>query len=348
MDFFVWAWTLILGRAQSVFNAGSPYGPAALGGALFFTALFYIEVRRKRGNKISISGFFKSVFPSRILSHPSSRLDLRLWALNTLVFASAYGMLAIGGVLWRDATLAGLTHTFGPRGASDWPLWTILTIATVLELLAYEFGYWISHYLFHTVPALWEFHKVHHSAEVLTTLTEMRTHPVEIIAFMNVIGLCTGIVFGAMTYAFGPGVHPFTLLNANAALMLFILTIGHLRHSHMWIAFTGLAGKLFQSPAHHQIHHSDQPRHFNKNLGFALAVWDWLFGTLYVPEKYERITFGVGAVHVQFDTVLKSFVLPFSSSANHLVKWACDLKARLRKGGRAIPQPAPSARTLEG
>src|ERR1039458_8498353 len=45
--------------------------------------------------------------------------------------------------------------------------------------------------LFHAIPALWEFHKVHHSAEVLTPLTEMRTHPVEIIAFMNIIGLFT-------------------------------------------------------------------------------------------------------------------------------------------------------------
>ena len=33
MDSFAWAWTLILGRAQSVFNAGSPYGLPALGGA---------------------------------------------------------------------------------------------------------------------------------------------------------------------------------------------------------------------------------------------------------------------------------------------------------------------------
>jgi sterol desaturase/sphingolipid hydroxylase (fatty acid hydroxylase superfamily) len=348
MDSFAWAWTLILGRAQSVFNAGSPYGLPALGGALLFTVLFYIEVRRKRGNRISVGGFIKSVFPSRILLHPSSRLDLRLWTLNTLVFASAYGMLAIGGLLWRDAIVAGLTHAFGPRGASDWPIWAILSLATLLELLAYEFGYWISHYLFHAIPALWEFHKVHHSAEVLTTLTEMRTHPVEIIAFMNVIGFCTGIVFGAMTYSFGPGAHAFTLLNANAALMLFILTIGHLRHSHMWIAFTGLAGRLFQSPAHHQIHHSDQPRHFNKNLGFALAVWDWLFGTLYVPEKYERITFGVGAVHVRFDTVRSSFLLPFSSCANHLVKWAGGLKSRPRKRGPTLARPAPSARTLEG
>jgi sterol desaturase/sphingolipid hydroxylase (fatty acid hydroxylase superfamily) len=189
---------------------------------------------------------------------------------------------------------------------------------------------------------------VHHSAEVLTTLTEMRTHPVEIIFFMNVIGLCTGIVFGAMTYLFGPGIHPFTLLNANVALMFFIVTIGHLRHSHMWIAFTGLAGRLLQSPAHHQIHHSDQPRHFNKNLGFALAVWDWLFGTLYVPEQYEKITFGVGAEHVHFDTLLKSFLLPFSHSANHLVRWAGSLKVRARKSAPGIAPRAPNARTSEG
>ena len=146
----------------------------------------------------------------------------------------------------------------------------------------------------------------------------MRQHPIEIIAFSNVIALLTGSVFGIMTYAFGHGVQPYTLLNANIVLMAFLLTIGHLRHSHMWIPFKGLAGRLFQSPAHHQIHHSNQPRHFNKNLGFALAIWDWLFGTLYVPEKYERITFGVGAEHVDFNTVLKSFALPFVRSGEHL------------------------------
>ena len=348
MDFLLWAWTMIQDRLQSVFSATSVYGPFALGGALTFTVLFYVGARRGRGRRMSVAGFFKSIFPKRIVWHPSSRLDVRLWIVNTVVFASAYGMLAIGNLLWRDATVGAMGWAFGLHAPTVLPLWAILTIATVLELLAYEFGYWVSHYLFHAIPALWEFHKVHHSAEVLTTLTEMRTHPVEIIAFMNVIGLCTGSVFGALTYLFGPGVHPFTLLNANVALMLFIVTIGHLRHSHMWIAFTGLAGRILQSPAHHQIHHSDQPRHFNKNLGFALAVWDWLFGTLYVPEKYEKITFGVGAEHVRFDTVLRSFVLPFSYSANHLVNWANGLKARAQKGGPAIAPPAPNARTSEG
>jgi sterol desaturase/sphingolipid hydroxylase (fatty acid hydroxylase superfamily) len=151
-----------------------------------------------------------------------------------------------------------------------------------------------------------------------------------------------------MTYLFGPGIRPFTLLNANLVLMLFIVTIGHLRHSHMWIAFTGVAGRIFQSPAHHQIHHSDQPRHFNKNLGFALAVWDWLFGTLYVPEKFEKITFGIGAEHIQFDTLLKTFVTPFSRSANHLATWAGGLKVRAHKGRPGIAPAAPNARTSEG
>ena len=344
MDLIAWAWILVQDRLHSVFGVNSPYGPIALGGALIFAILFYLDARGKRRRRISVAGFIRSIFPARVIWHRSSRLDMRLWLANTVVFASTYGLLVVGGLLWRNATIAGLTSLFGAAGDSGWPTWAILALATIAELLAYEFGYWISHYAFHAVPALWEFHKVHHSAEVLTTLTEMRTHPVEIIAFMNVIGFFTGIAFGVLTYVFGPGVHPLTLMNANAVLMLFIVTIGHLRHSHMWIAFRGLAGRLLQSPAHHQIHHSDQPRHFNKNLGFALAVWDWAFGTLYVPEQYEKITFGVGAEHVRFDTVLKTFALPFRASADHIAAATGRMKARWRKGeAPRAPEASPTA-----
>jgi sterol desaturase/sphingolipid hydroxylase (fatty acid hydroxylase superfamily) len=346
MDFLAWTLAVVVGHLQAVFNADSPYGPIALGGALVFAALFYVDARRKRRRRVSVAGFIRSIFPRRVIWHPSSRLDLRLWIANTLVFASAYAMLAIGGFLWRDATVKALEFGLGVHAAAQWPVWAVLALTTVLELLAYEFGYWFAHYLFHIFPALWEFHKVHHSAEVLTPLTEMRTHPVEIIAFMNVIGFCTGLVFGVMTYAFGPGVRPFTLLNANAALMLFIVTIGHLRHSQMWIPFTGIAGRLLQSPAHHQIHHSDQPRHFNKNLGFALAFWDWVFGTLYIPERHEKITFGVGAAHGEFDTLLRTFARPFVASAGHVMRAAEALRARARPVARATP--ASKARASEG
>jgi hypothetical protein len=47
-----------------------------------------------------------------------------------------------------------------------------------------------------------------------------------------------------MTYAFGPGVRPFTLMNGNILTMAFLLTYGHLRHSHMWSGFARVAPRL--------------------------------------------------------------------------------------------------------
>ena len=241
-------WAALQNTALEPFRPASAYGAPALGGALIVCALYYARRRQARGRRISVRAFVRSIFPRRILLHPSSLVDMSLWALNGVVFASAYGMLGFGLFFWRDAVVAALTHGFGPHAPAHWPAWTVLTLATVLQVLAYELAYWFAHYCFHKVPALWEFHKVHHSAEVMTALTELRQHPVEIIAFMNLIGLSTGIVFGAMTYAFGPGVRPFTLLNGNILTMAFLISYGHLRHSHMWIAFTGVAGRILQSP----------------------------------------------------------------------------------------------------
>jgi sterol desaturase/sphingolipid hydroxylase (fatty acid hydroxylase superfamily) len=52
-------------------------------------------------------------------------------------------------------------------------------------------------------------------------------------------------------------------------------------------------GRIVVSPAHHQVHHSANPKHFNKNFGSCLALWDWMFGTPYMPEKTrEPLTFG--------------------------------------------------------
>jgi sterol desaturase/sphingolipid hydroxylase (fatty acid hydroxylase superfamily) len=306
-------------RARATFSAGGPYGAPALIGAFLFALSYYVWRRRSRGRSASLKAFVRSIFVKRILLHPSSMVDLRLWTINALVLAAAYGWLAVSGLTCRDLAAGALTRVFGAHAPLGWPLWIVMGMATLFELLAYEFGYWGSHYLFHRVPALWEFHKVHHSAEVMTTLTEMRQHPVEIIAFVNVIAITTGTVFGAMTYVFGPGAGRFTLFNGNIALMLFLLTWGHLRHSHIWISFTGVAGRLFQSPAHHQVHHSTNPKHFDKNLGFALAIWDWAFGTLYIPAKTREVTeYGVGEAHGDYDTATRTLIRPFQRAGERL------------------------------
>ncbi len=323
-------WAALQNTALEPFRPASAYGAPALGGALVVCALYYARRRQARGRRISVRAFVRSIFPRRILLHPSSLVDMRLWALNGVVFASAYGMLGFGLFFWRDAVVAALAHGFGPHAPAHWPAWAVLTLATVLQVLAYELAYWFAHYCFHKVPALWEFHKVHHSAEVMTALTELRQHPVEIIAFMNLIGLSTGIVFGAMTYAFGPGARPFTLLNGNILTMAFLISYGHLRHSHMWIAFTGVAGRILQSPAHHQLHHSANPAHFDKNLGFALALWDWAFGTLAIPAKLrEPLVFGVGGEAPPFRSALAALVTPCARFAGHAVRGAQTIARRL-------------------
>ena len=334
-------WEALQSALEETFSPASAYGAPALVGALMFCALNYVGRRRARGRRINARAFLRSIFPRRVLLHPSSLIDMRLWALNAIVFASAYGMLGFGLFFWRDTIVAWLTREFGPHAPLPSPGWIILGLATVLQILAYELAYWSAHYAFHKIPALWEFHKVHHSAEVMTTLTELRQHPVEIIAFMNWIGLATGIVFGVMTYSFGPGVRPFTLLNGNILTMMFLLTYGHLRHSNLWIAFTGVAGRILQSPAHHQLHHSANPAHFDKNLGFALAFWDWAFGTLIIPAKTrEPIVFGVGDEGTPFRTTLSALAAPCARFMGHALKLV-QRSAGAPDVGRAAQTPPP-------
>jgi hypothetical protein len=64
---------------------------------------------------------------------------------------------------------------------------------------------------------------------------------------------------------------------------------------HVFASFSGPISYVIQGPAHHQIHHSTKAAHVGKNLGFTLALWDWLFGTLYLPREREKLEFGVGA-----------------------------------------------------
>jgi sterol desaturase/sphingolipid hydroxylase (fatty acid hydroxylase superfamily) len=123
--------------------------------------------------------------------------------------------------------------------------------------------------------------------------------------------------------------------------MAFLVTYGHLRHSHMWIAFTGLAGRILQSPAHHQLHHSANPVHFDRNLGFALAVWDWVFGTLVIPPSArEPIVFGVGGEAPPFPSALAAFVVPCGRFAGHIRKFAAGWRRRaVARGVARAPEP---------
>ena len=80
----------------------------------------------------------------------------------------------------------------------------------------------------------------------------------------------------------------------------------------MWLSYGLVLSHIFISPAQHQIHHSIEARHFGHNVGFALAIWDWMFGTLYVPKERETFDMGLGdGTESTFHSVTGMYFQPF-------------------------------------
>jgi sterol desaturase/sphingolipid hydroxylase (fatty acid hydroxylase superfamily) len=154
---------------------------------------------------------------------------------------------------------------------------------TVALFLAYDLGFFVDHTLKHRVPALWELHKTHQSAEALTPLVNFRVHPLDSLILANTLALFIGVIGGAAAYLLGARTTSFTLFDDNILMLLYIYLTAQLQHTQIWIPFTGVWGRLFMSPAHHQLHHSADPAHFNCNMGASLAIWDWLLGSLRPP-----------------------------------------------------------------
>ena len=245
----------------------------------------------KRGQRTtSMRAMVRGMFPSHRLFGVSARTDI--WFMLFSVFASS---ALLGWAVMSHLWIADLViHALGRSPALGIPAWAAIAAMTLALWVAYEFAYWLNHMLSHKIPALWAFHKVHHSAETLSPLTVFRVHPVDSIAFYNTVAIVTGATAGGMRWLVGDGVSPAMVAGTNVLMIAGIMTIKHLHHSHVWIAWGGIWGRLILSPAHHQIHHSVAPQHHDRNFGDVLGVFDWLAGTLHIPQtKREQLTFGV-------------------------------------------------------
>ena len=303
---------------RTLFSFGAQLSISSLLCALAVAAGFFIWQRVKRGRRVRARTILRALFPRRILRSRSNQADIGYLLFGVFAFGLVFGWAILSYQFVSNAIIAGLVTLFGPAAHSALPAFVPRAVITVMLFLAYELGYWFNHWLSHKVPFLWEFHKVHHTAEVLTPLTNFRVHPIYMLVFANILALSAAIANGVGHYLFGDTAYQYALGDTNIILVLFIHAYVQLQHSHMWIAFTGALGRIFISPAHHQIHHSADPKHFNSNFGSCLALWDWLFGTLTVPQKQrERLRFGVDG-HADAHTVKAEMLRPFADAAGHL------------------------------
>ncbi|MBR0684198.1 sterol desaturase family protein [Roseomonas eburnea] len=164
--------------------------------------------------------------------------------------------------------------------------------------VAFAFGdfalYW-THRLFHRCPLLWRSHRLHHTPEVLTPITAFRFWPQEQIVHIAGATFMNGLGLGLVATALGGSVQPMSLLGVNAFALAWNLGFSHLRHSHVALPFPRWLSYVLVSPHMHQVHHSVEERHHDRNYATAFAVWDWIFGTLHIPHPQERFRFGVAA-----------------------------------------------------
>lgn len=259
--------------------------------------------------------FWQYLFPRSVWSHPSAWLDLRYALFHKILSHSM--ILGLGGTAlamgyWLASggqSVTGISATGAPATAGGWLVSGLFMLVTMFLI---DFGGWFIHFLQHKVPVLWQFHKVHHSAEVMHPLSNYREHPVDNVAYSFVLGLMYGAIYAAAVRWLGFLPSMPTLLGVPILMFLFNLVAYNLRHSHVWLRWPGVWSAVFPSPAHHHVHHSCHPDHIDKNFAFMFPVWDVIFGTYEMPPDNRDVKFGVTTGDdADLDSVLRLYWVPF-------------------------------------
>ena len=211
-------------------------------------------------------------------------------------------------------------------------LWLIPYFFTVSYFVLDDLTKFITHALMHRIPLLWEIHKTHHSARVLTPITIFRTHPLEGVIFVVRSALTQGIVIALFYYIYGNNITLVTILGANLMSFWFHLLGSNLRHSHIWINYWNWLEKIFISPAQHQIHHSIKKEHHNKNFGVTFAIWDYVFGTLCTSRDNEVSKFGITENEHKYEqNIFYLYVSPFVGTYKIISKYILSILQKLNK-----------------
>ena len=154
------------------------------------------------------------------------------------------------------------------------------TIQLLIFFVVLDFVQWFTHVLLHRFEIFWRFHKVHHSVKEMGFAAHLRYHWMENILYKPLK------TFGVMILG---GFEP-----EQAYIVHFItITIGHLNHSNIKLTW-GPLKYLINNPVMHLYHHAyTLPEgRYGVNYGISLSLWDYIFGTHYIPEDSGTIALG--------------------------------------------------------
>lgn len=213
----------------------------------------------------------------RLLAARPQKLLRPQWS-NDLLYVFVNGLVIRIVLLLMVALVLAASRALVPgaivAAVSSQPLWLQLAELILLADLAF----YAVHRLFHSVPALWRIHQVHHSIEEMDWLAAARVHPVDQILTKGASLIpCFALGFSPWAIAAWAGIYHWhsLLLHANVRLG--------------W----GRLGKVIASPNFHHWHHCRDREAWDRNFAGQLALWDWLFGTFHLPGNRTAESFGI-------------------------------------------------------
>jgi sterol desaturase/sphingolipid hydroxylase (fatty acid hydroxylase superfamily) len=215
-------------------------------------------------------GVFERIAPA----HPAQKFlrsgfvtDLLYWLTPYFI----YGPLAPKSLTkltqWAWVALTG-SSAVGFSVVARQPLWAQAVEAFVI---ADFLSYW-AHRLLHG-RGFWAFHAIHHGVVEMDWLSTIRNHPVNVVIQRLMLTLPL-LALGFPVTAI--------LLMAPFSAVYNLFT-----HANVNWRF-GTLGRLFVSPVMHRWHHSSEAKGCNSNFGEALAIWDVMFGTFYLPDHLPQ------------------------------------------------------------
>jgi sterol desaturase/sphingolipid hydroxylase (fatty acid hydroxylase superfamily) len=182
-------------------------------------------------------------------------------------------------ILIFDFIIAPAERTLGIENngyISHWPMWAIV----LFFVLSHDFYIYWFHRLQHSNAWFWRTHEAHHSVENVDWLAGSRSHILEIIINQTIEFLPIFFLLDVQTAAVVVPVK--ALIDA---------IWGQFIHANVDVKL-GKLGYLINGPELHQWHHADHAEVYHANFSTKLAVWDWIFGTIYKPGFKPR-RFGV-------------------------------------------------------
>jgi sterol desaturase/sphingolipid hydroxylase (fatty acid hydroxylase superfamily) len=157
---------------------------------------------------------------------------------------------------------------------TSWPV----AVQVLFFLVVHDFYIYWFHRAQHHSKLLWRTHEAHHSNKEVDWLAGTRSHSLEILINQTV------------EFA------PIVLLGANPIVVpikaLIDAVWGMYIHSNIDVR-SGNLQYFINGPEMHQWHHSNDRAVFYANYSTKFAIWDWLFGTAYLPGHRKPDEFGL-------------------------------------------------------